>query len=63
VFDSPYFSPTYLKILWLFVKIVPFREGHVNRVGGFCHDIREAFSKNLVLTGREEACEVTEIVN
>ncbi|WP_461821129.1 hypothetical protein [Blautia stercoris] len=45
------------------MKIVPFREGHVNRVGGFCHDIREAFSKNLVLTGREEACEVTEIVN
>jgi len=45
------------------VKIVPFREECVNRVCGFCYDIREAFSKNLVLAGREEACEVTEIVN
>lgn len=45
------------------MKIVPFRAGHVNRVCGFCHDIRGAFSKNLVPAGREEACKVTEIVN
>ena len=62
VSESSYFSPALLKFGDLFVKIVPFRVGYVNRVCGFCYDVRVAFSKNLASAGREEASEVTEIV-